>query len=294
MAVGPGLNERPVAPDRVSIERIVALAIEEDLGDGDVSARLVDPALCARATVMAREPAIICGRPWVDAVFQRFDRAIAIKWHMQDGESVPADRPVFSVQGPARSLLGAERSALNFLQTLSGTATEVRRYVDAVAGTGCAIVDTRKTLPGLRLAQKYAVRCGGGRNHRLGLYDAILIKENHIAAAGGIRAAIQQARALGAGVPLMTEAETLDEARVALDENVDLLLVDDFPLHELRQAVAWTRAQRASGGRTLIEYSGGATLAKVRTIAETGVDRVSIGALTKHVRAVDLSMRLSL
>ncbi|WP_428313163.1 carboxylating nicotinate-nucleotide diphosphorylase [Hydrocarboniphaga sp.] len=269
----------------------VAQALAEDIGSGDVTARLVDAGKQGRARVIARENAVICGRAWVDEVFRQVDAGIKIEWRVAEGDSVVADQRLFTLQGPARALLTGERSALNFLQTLSGTATTVRRYVDAVAGTGCRIVDTRKTLPGLRRAQKYAVLCGGGYNHRIGLYDGILIKENHIAAAGGIAAAIAQARALKSGVPLMTEAETLEEAKIAIGANVDLLLVDDFDLDMLREAVKLTRAHRANGGVTLLEYSGGATLSTARSYAETGIDRIAIGALTKHVHAVDLSMR---
>ncbi|TJY61165.1 carboxylating nicotinate-nucleotide diphosphorylase [Sinimarinibacterium sp. CAU 1509] len=281
-------------PDYVNdLQTSVDHALAEDIGSGDVTARLVPANQLGTARVIAREDAIVCGRAWVDAVFQQVDPAVAVDWSVSDGDRVHSDQLLFRVHGPARALLTAERTALNFLQTLSGTATAVARYVDAVAGTGCSIVDTRKTLPGLRNAQKYAVRCGGGVNHRIGLYDGILIKENHIAAAGGIAAAIAAARALDAGVPLMTEAETLDEARAALGADVDLLLVDDFPLDQLREAVTLTRSHRASGGRTVIEYSGNTTLDNVRSIAETGVDRVSIGAITKHLSAVDLSMRFA-
>lgn len=278
-------------PDASSISATVAMALAEDIGSGDVSARLVDAGRHARAHVISREAAVVCGRPWVDEVFRQIDASVRIHWQVAEGERVQPDQRLLTLDGPARALLTGERSALNFLQTLAGTATAVRRYVDAVAGTACRIVDTRKTIPGLRRAQKYAVLCGGGQNHRIGLYDGILIKENHITAAGGIAAAIARARALNAGVPLMAEAETLDEARAALAEDVDLLLVDDFDPAQLREAVALTRAHRSRGGRTLIEYSGGATLDNLRSLAETGVDRISVGSLTKHLRAVDLSMR---
>lgn len=269
----------------------VALALAEDVGKGDITATLVQASQSATARVISREAATICGRPWVDAVFVAVDPAVTLDWSVDEGDAVAMDQTLFTVHGPARALLTGERTALNFLQTLSGTATVTRRYVDAVAGTGTQIVDTRKTLPGLRDAQKYAVRCGGGVNHRIGLYDGILIKENHIAAAGGITQAIANARALNSGVPLMTEAETLEEVRHALAANVDLVLVDDFPLETLRAAVLLTREHRTSGGCTLIEYSGGTTLERVRAIAETGVDRISIGAITKHLQAIDLSMR---
>jgi len=276
-------------PDDLSAT--VRRALEEDVGSGDVTARLVPAGEHAEAYVISREAAVICGRPWVDEVFRQLDPAIQIRWQVEEGAAVVPDQKLYTLHGLARSLLTGERPALNFLQTLSGTATAVRQYVDAVEGTGCKIADTRKTLPGLRNAQKYAVVCGGGINHRIGLYDGILIKENHVAAAGGIRQAIANARALDAGVPLMTEAETLDEARAALEADVDLLLVDDFALPELREAVRLTREHRARGGKTVIEYSGGATLQNVRGYAECGVDRIAIGGITKHLRAVDLSMR---
>lgn len=281
-------------PDYVDdLAETVRRALAEDIGSGDVTARLVPGAQQASAHVIARESALLCGRPWVDEVFRQLQSAVKLKWHCAEGERVEDGQVVLQIQGPARALLTAERTALNFLQTLSATATETARYVSAAAGTGTQIVDTRKTLPGLRNAQKYAVRVGGGVNHRIGLYDGILIKENHIAAAGGIAAAIAQARALDAGVALMTEAESLEEAVMALNADVDLLLVDDFDDASLREAVRLTRAHRARGGRTLIEYSGGATLQRIQALADTGVDRISIGGLTKHVQAVDLSMRFA-
>ncbi len=275
------------------LEAVVAHALAEDAGDGDVTARLVASNAQAQARVIARETAVICGRPWVDEVFRQIDPQVTIEWKVDEAARVAADQVLFTLRGPARALLTGERTALNFLQTLSGTATAVAVFVDAVAGTGCRIADTRKTLPGLRNAQKYAVLCGGGVNHRIGLYDGILIKENHIAAAGGIAQAIANARALGAGVPLMTEAENLDEVDAALAANVDLLLVDDFALDALREAVRRTRTHRAQGGRTLIEYSGGASLDRIRALADTGVDRISVGAITKHLHAIDLSMRFA-
>ncbi|MBL6751028.1 MAG: carboxylating nicotinate-nucleotide diphosphorylase [Nevskia sp.] len=282
-------------PPRLPADLIptVQRALAEDVGGGDVTARLVPAAQHASASVIAREAAVICGQAWFEQVFAQLDTAIAIRWEVGEGERVEPERRLCVVQGPARPILTGERTALNFLQALSGTATATRRFVDAVAGTGTRIVDTRKTLPGLRTAQKYAVVCGGGFNHRIGLYDGILIKENHIAAAGGIAKAIAAARGLNAGVPLMTEAESLDEARTALAADVDLLLVDDFPLDQIREAVRLTRAHRAAGGRTLLEYSGGASLDSVRPIAETGVDRIAVGAITKHLHAVDLSMRFA-
>jgi len=284
-------SRAPFVPDDLCAT--VQHALAEDVGSGDVTARLVPAEQKASARVIAREAAVICGQPWFDEVFTRLDRGIEVRWSVQEGAHVVPDQPLCTLHGPARAILTGERTALNFLQTLSGTASTVRRYVDAVAGTGAKIVDTRKTLPGLRNAQKYAVVFGGGVNHRIGLYDGILIKENHIAAAGGIRQAIANAQALQAGVPLMTEAEDLDEARAALAADVDLLLVDDFPLEQLNEAVRLTRAHRAAGGKTVIEYSGNATLENLRAIAETGVDRIAIGALTKHVRAIDISMRFA-
>lgn len=273
-----------------NIAGTVRAALAEDIGAADWTA-LLSPDAPAQARVITREAAVICGRPWVDEVFHQINPAVRLDWAVAEGAAVTANALLFTLQGPARALLTGERSALNFLQTLSGTATTVARYVEAVRGTGCAIADTRKTLPGLRNAQKYAVLCGGGVNHRIGLYDGILIKENHIAAAGGIQAALKAARQLNAGVPLMTEAENLGEVRAALAENVDLLLIDELPDAEIIEAVRLTHAQRATGGKTVLEYSGGATLESVRRIAELGVDRISVGSLTKHVRAVDLSMR---
>lgn len=281
------------AAELADIPLAAARAIAEDLGAGDVSARLVPSDTRAEATIIARESAIWCGRPWAEAVFRQLDTAIKTEWPVAEGERVEPDQVVCRLRGPARAMLSGERAALNFLQTLSGTATTVARYVEAIAGTSAVITDTRKTLPGLRLAQKYAVRCGGGRNHRIGLYDGILIKENHIAAAGGIRNALAAAKALRAPVPLMTEAETLEEVDAALEFDVDLLLVDDFDDASLREAVRRTRAHREGGGKTVIEYSGGATLETVRGYAEAGVDRIAIGAITKHLRAVDLSMRFA-
>ena len=266
-------------------------ALREDIGSGDVTAALVDVAQIANASVYARQDSLICGRPWVNEVFRQVCPNIVLNWEIKEGQRVVADQRLLRIKGPARQILTAERSALNFLQTLSATATQTARYVEAVRHTNVRIVDTRKTLPGLRNAQKYAVVCGGGQNHRIGLYDGILIKENHIASAGGIQQAIARARALNALVPLMTEAETLDEARIALEQDVDLLLVDEFTEAMLGQAVEMTRAHRARGGKTLIEYSGSANLENVAQIAASGVDRISIGSLTKHLQAVDLSMR---
>ena len=275
------------------IETVVAHAVAEDLGDGDHTARLV-PDRESSARLLAREPLVLCGIPWVEAVCRRVDPAIRIEWQAAEGDNVKAGDAICDWHGPAPSLLTAERTALNFLQTLSGTATVTRRFVERVRGTDAEIVDTRKTIPGLRSAQKYAVRCGGGRNHRMGLFDAILIKENHIAAAGGIKEAIDAARALDAGVPVMCEAENLNEVQAALDGAVDLLLCDDFATHLLTKAVAMTREyRRFNRAQTIIEASGGITISNVRDSADTGVDRISIGGLTKSVQAVDISMRLN-
>lgn len=273
-----------------NLAETVRAALVEDLGAADWTA-LLSPNTAARARVITREAAVICGRPWVDEVFRQLDASVRVEWQVSDGAHVTPNTVLYTLSGPARALLTGERSALNFLQTLSGTATTVAEYVAAVAGTPCAIADTRKTLPGLRNAQKYAVLCGGGVNHRIGLYDGILIKENHIAAAGDIHKALAAARSLNVSVPLMTEAENLDEVRAALAGDVDLLLIDELPDDEIRIAVSLTRAHRSSGGKTVLEYSGGATLGSVRRIAELGVDRISVGSLTKHVRAIDLSMR---
>lgn len=274
------------------LDIVVERALAEDVGSGDVTARLVDASTQARAAVVAREPAVICGQPWFGSVFTQLDPAVTVEWEIDEGAAVRPDQCVAQVTGPARAILTGERTALNFLQTLSGTASTVRRFVDRVRGTPVKIVDTRKTVPGLRTAQKYAVVCGGGTNHRIGLFDGILIKENHISAAGGIRQAIERARALKAKVPLMVEAENLAEVQAGLDANVDLLLLDDFPTHLLSKAVAMARDyRRFNKAKTLLEASGGIHLGNVRDIADTGVDRISIGSLTKHVQAVDLSMR---
>ncbi len=270
-----------------NLTETVRAAVAEDLGAADWTA-LLSPNAVAHARVITREAAVVCGRPWVDAVFHQIDATVVLDWQLPEGAHAAANQVIFTLSGPARALLTGERSALNFLQTLSGTATTVAEYVAAVAGTGCAIADTRKTLPGLRNAQKYAVLCGGGVNHRIGLYDGILIKENHIVAAGGIEQALAAARLLNADVPLMTEAENLTEVRAALAANVDLLLIDELPDVEICEAVSLTAKQRAAGGKTVLEYSGSATLASVRRIAELGVDRISVGSLTKHLRAIDL------
>jgi len=267
----------------------VTRALAEDVGSGDLTAALVPAGRQGRATVITREAAVLCGRPWFDEVFRQLDPTVRVSWDAEEGAAVEPGQRLCRLQGPARSLLTGERTALNFLQTLSGTATATRRYVQLVAGLPCRILDTRKTLPGLRRAQKYAVRCAGGSNHRLGLYDGILVKENHIMAAGSIAAAVSAARAAGASVPVEVEVETLDELRQALDAGADMALLDEFSLDDLRAAVAMNRSHPR--GPMQLEASGNVTFETLRGIAETGVDFVSVGSLTKHVRAVDLSMR---
>jgi nicotinate-nucleotide pyrophosphorylase (carboxylating) len=268
------------------IERNVSTALAEDIGSGDLTALLTPAGQPARGIVVSREEAVLCGTAWFDACFRRLDENARVRWHAGDGERIHAGQMLCEIDADTRALLTAERAALNFLQLLSGTATVTGRFVDAVAGTRAKIVDTRKTLPGLRLAQKYAVRCGGGTNHRLGLYDGILIKENHIMAAGGVAPALAQARALApAGVFIQIEVENLLQLEEALAADAKMILLDNMDLAQMRRAVALT------AGRAVLEASGGVDLSKVRAIAETGVDRISIGSLTKDVRAVDLSLR---
>ncbi len=270
------------------IRRQVRNALEEDIGDGDLTARLIDEAESAQAEIICREPAVLCGTAWVDEAFRQFDDSVEIVWHVADSDHLTVNQHLCTLSGPARSLLTVERTALNFLQTLSGTATLTRAYVDAVAATDVKILDTRKTLPGLRLAQKYAVLCGGGHNHRIGLFDAILIKENHIMAAGSISEAVRQARTLSHDrILLEVEVETLQELHEALAAGVERILLDNMDNEMLQEAVATT------GGRAELEASGGVTLQTVRAIAETGVDYISVGELTKNLRAIDLSMRFS-
>lgn len=263
----------------------VARALAEDVGSGDVTAKLVPENQTARARVITREQAVLCGAEWFAECFRRMSPLVRIAWNASDGDRIAAGQVLCEINGPARALLTAERTALNFLQTLSGVATRTRAFVDAVAGTRAAILDTRKTLPGLRLALKYAVRCGGGTNHRIGLYDGVLIKENHVAAAGGIRAALEHARQVAGSIPIQIEVESIAQLEEAIAAGAKLVLLDNFKLDTLREAV------RAAGGRAALEASGGVNLDTVRAIAETGVDRISIGTLTKDVRAVDLSMR---
>ena len=271
------------------LSRQVEAALREDLGSGDVTAALVPAAQRVRGSVVAREAAVLCGRAWVEETFRQLDPRVQLSWHSADGDPVAAGHTIFDIVGPARPVLSGERTALNFLQLLSGTATATRRFVDAVAGTGCQILDTRKTVPGLRTAQKYAVRCGGARNHRMGLFDQVLIKENHIAAAGSLTGAIEAARREAAGITVEVEVETLAELQEALNARPDIIMLDEFTLADMRAAVALNRAQ---GAPAKLEVSGSVSLEAARAIAETGVDYISVGALTKHVRAIDLSMRL--
>jgi len=267
------------------IERSVRLALEEDIGTGDLTAQLIpaDEVACAR--VIARETAVLCGHDWFDTCFRLLGSSTRIHWLVAEGATVEPNQTLCEIRGQARTLLTAERCAINFLQTLSGVATATRRYVDAIAGTGAVIMDTRKTLPGLRSAQKYAVGIGGGQNQRIGLYDGILIKENHIAAAGGIEPALRAARQHAADVSIQIEVETLEQLQIALNAGASLVLLDNFTLEQMRAAVT------LNAGRAQLEASGGIDLDHVRAVAETGVQRISIGSLTKHVRAVDLSMR---
>lgn len=267
----------------------VAAALREDMGSGDVTAQLVPEDQRVRGRVVTREEAVLCGRPWVEETFRRLDPGIRLTWRAQDGDRVAAGAMIFEIEGRARPILSGERIALNFLQLLSATATEASRFAAAVAGTGCTVLDTRKTIPGLRTAQKYAVRCGGGRNHRMGLYDMVLIKENHIAAAGSITAAITAARHVAQGIKVEVEVESLQELEEALRAGPDIVLLDDFSLEDLTAAVA---LKRTHGRPVALEASGSVSLETVRAIAATGVDFVSSGGLTKNVRAVDLSMRL--
>jgi nicotinate-nucleotide pyrophosphorylase (carboxylating) len=282
------MHESPPPLDPAAVSADVRRALAEDFGSGDVTADLLPPHASAQARVIAREAALVCGRPWFDACFRERDAQVAIDWRVDEGGRVEADGVVCELRGNARALVGAERCALNFLQTLSGTATIAAQYVDAVRGTRATILDTRKTVPGLRLAQKYAVRCGGAANHRIGLFDAILIKENHIAAAGSLAAAVGAARARHPDLLLEVEVENFAELDAALAAGVDRIMLDEFALDDIRRAVAHV------AGRVKLEVSGSVSLDRVRALAETGVDYISVGALTKHIRAVDYSMRIVL
>lgn len=276
-----------ISPDLAdAVRRNVEAALAEDIGSGDLTAQLIPAAQTARAAIISREAAVLCGTAWFEACFRKLDANIEIRWFARDGEAVAARQTLAEINGNARAMLSAERPALNFLQTLSATATATRQYVEAVRSAHASIMDTRKTLPSLRVAQKYAVKCGGGKNQRTGLYDGILIKENHIMAAGGIREALAQAAKVAPpGASIQIEVESLDELEQALAAGAKLILLDNFDLETLRAAV------KLAGARAELEASGGITLETVRTVAETGVQRISIGSLTKDIKAVDLSMR---
>lgn len=273
---------------RAEIEANVRRSLREDIGSGDITAQLIPESRLANATVITRDRAVICGTAWVDEVFRQLDARVAVHWQVQDGQQAEPNQALFHLEGRARALLSGERTALNFLQTLSAVATRCQRYANLVQGTGVKLLDTRKTLPGLRLAQKYAVTQGGCHNHRIGLFDAFLIKENHIAACGGIAAAVTSARSIAPGKPVEVEVESLDELQQALAAGADIVMLDELSLDDMRQAVAIT------AGRAKLEASGGINDSTLRGIAETGVDYISIGTLTKDVKAVDLSMRLAL
>jgi nicotinate-nucleotide pyrophosphorylase (carboxylating) len=283
----PIMPAKPVPPDLQTVQRDVERALAEDIGSGDVTADLLPAAARASGRVITREAAVLAGRPWFDACFRALDTAVKIDWNMDDGAQVDANDTLCTLHGLARGLVGAERCALNFLQTLSATATITARHVAAVRGTSAVILDTRKTLPGLRLAQKYAVRCGGGSNHRIGLFDAILIKENHIAAAGSLTNAVKAARARHPQLLLEVEVENFSELQDALAAGADRIMLDEFSLADVRRAVT------VVAGRVPLEVSGGLGLDDLPALAATGVAYISIGALTKHVRAVDLSMRIT-
>ncbi|MCI0400364.1 MAG: carboxylating nicotinate-nucleotide diphosphorylase [Gammaproteobacteria bacterium] len=274
----------PRLPD--DIDAVVSQALREDLGEGDLTALLITEEASASAHVRSREAAILCGTAWFDRVFQQLDARVQITWHLQDGQEVSADQTVCTLLGPTHALLSGERTGLNFLQTLSGTATATRAYVEALRGIEVKLLDTRKTIPGLRNAQKYAVLCGGGHNHRIGLYDGILIKENHLLASGGIQNAVRAAKAKHPDLPVEVEVETLNQLEEAIEASADIVLLDNFAAPTLRKAVALTR------GRAKLEASGSIELSNVREIAKTGVDFISIGSLTKHLHAIDMSMHI--
>ncbi|MEN5117333.1 carboxylating nicotinate-nucleotide diphosphorylase [Luteimonas sp. TWI662] len=286
----PTTSHRIAPPDPDTVAANVAAALAEDLGTGDVTAALL-PDRAATARLLCKQEAVICGRPWFDACHRALDPDVRIDWHVAEGDHVVAGTVLATLAGRSRALVSAERTSLNFLQTLSATATATAHHVAALAGTRTRLLDTRKTLPGLRLAQKYAVRVGGGQNHRIGLYDTVMLKENHIRAAGGIAAAIADAHARAPGLPLVVEVETLDELREALAAGCTRILIDDFDAATRRAAVAIAHAAPFEG-RIPLEVSGSVDLDALRTIAADGVDYVSVGALTKHVQAIDLSLKL--
>jgi len=275
-------------PVPADLPQQVARALAEDIGSGDLTAALIPADRIGRATVITRERAIVCGLPYVEASFHGVDARVRLEWRVAEGDSVAANQPLVDLEGPARALLTGERTALNFLQLLSGTATAAHTYAALLEGTNCRLLDTRKTIPGLRSAQKYAVRVGGSHNHRMGLFDGILIKENHIMAAGSIAAAVAAAKRGSAQVPIEVEVENLSELQQAIAAGADIAMLDDFSLEAMREAVALN----ANAAKPLeLEASGGITTATIREIAETGVDFISVGSITKHVQAVDLSMR---
>ncbi|KPX09398.1 Quinolinate phosphoribosyltransferase [Pseudomonas syringae pv. cunninghamiae] len=284
----PAMPNLRIADLTAEIEANVRRALLEDVGSGDITAQLIPAERLAKATIISRDAAVIAGTAWVDTVFRQLDPRVAVHWQVTDGDRVSPNQALFHLEGPARSLLTGERSALNFLQMLSGVATRAQYFADMVSGTQVKLLDTRKTLPGLRLAQKYAVTCGGCHNHRIGLYDAFLIKENHIAACGGIAQAVESAHRIAPGKPVEVEVESLSELKQALDAGADIIMLDELSLDDMREAV------RLTAGRARLEASGGINDDTLRVIAETGVDYISIGAMTKDVKAVDLSMRLSL
>jgi nicotinate-nucleotide pyrophosphorylase (carboxylating) len=279
---------QPSVPVPADLPQQVARALAEDIGAGDLTAALIPADRTGRATVITREAAVICGVPYVNATFNAIEPQVRIDWQVAEGERVKANQPLFNVEGPARALLTGERTALNFLQLLSGTATAANAYAVLLEGTKCRLLDTRKTIPGLRTAQKYAVRVGGGQNHRMGLFDGILIKENHIMAAGSIAKAVSEARRSGGQVPVEVEVETLSELQQAIAAGADIALLDEFSLQSMREAVALNSAAKSP---LKLEASGGISSSTVREIAETGVDYISVGSITKHVHAIDLSMR---
>jgi len=279
---------RPAVPIPKDLPLTVGAALAEDIGSGDLTAALIPAEKAGRATVITREAAILCGIPYVEACFRQVDSGVSFEWRVAEGDAVSADQVLFSVQGPARALLTAERCALNFLQLLSGTATAAHSYAVLLEGTQCRLLDTRKTIPGLRTAQKYAVRVGGGHNHRMGLFDGILIKENHIAAAGSIGLAVAAAKRSAATIPVEVEVENLAQLEQTIDAGADIAMLDNFSLPAMREGVAMNAGAKR---RLKIEASGGITTETIREVALTGVDFVSVGSITKHVRAVDLSMR---
>jgi nicotinate-nucleotide pyrophosphorylase (carboxylating) len=280
---------KPLVDDALAraIVADVKRALDEDVGDGDITARLIAETQTARARVITREPGVFCGKPWVNEACRQVDSRIVCRWRVDDADTIAANDVLLELEGPARGLLTAERTLLNFMQLLSGTATAAHEYASLVAHTDVEILDTRKTIPGLRLAQKYAVRCGGARNHRIGLYDAFLIKENHLAAAGSIEAAISRARAIAPGKPVEVEIERLEQLHEALAAGADIVMLDNFSPDDIRQAV------QINGRRAKLEASGGITRANLVTIAETGVDYISVGEITKRVIPLDLSMRVT-